>query len=225
MSVARHQAVGAYQRWTPTAFDTPAPPESVDTIADEIKGTDVESSPAPEQTPIKLPTAQDIEAMFEQARAEGIEAGHAEGLAAARAEAARLASLVSAMEDALGNMDDVVAEELVTLAIAVARQMVGQALIDSPAIIVDTVKKVLQQMSHNEIHIHLHPEDATLVREHMASSLEQGRHRISEDSTIVRGGCRAEASSSEIDATLATRWRRILEGMGRTDSDRDEPDA
>lgn len=221
MSVARHQAVGAYQRWTPTAFDeeVAATPAEVGPAADK-------ATPAtPEPPPIKLPTAQDIEAMFEQARAEGMEAGRAEGLAAARAEAARLASLVNAMDAALDGMDDAVAEEIIALAIAVARRMVGQTLIDTPASIVDTVKEVLQQTSHNEVRLHLHPDDAALVREHLVTPLEQGHHRIVEDSAIQRGGCRAEATGSEIDATLETRWRRILEGMGRTDSTWDEADA
>lgn len=224
MSVARHQAVGAYQRWTPTAFDAEDTVEPAST-AETAPAADKAAPTTPEPPPIKLPTAQDIEAMFEQARAEGMEAGRAEGLAAARAEAARLASLVSTMDAALDSVDDAVAEEIIALAIAVARRMVGQSLIDAPANIVDTVKEALQQMPQNEVRLHLHPEDAALVREHLATPLEQGHHRIVEDPAIQRGGCRAEATGSEIDATLETRWRRILEGMGRTDSAWDEADA
>ncbi|MBI1905622.1 MAG: flagellar assembly protein FliH [Rhodocyclales bacterium] len=220
MSVARHQAVGAYQRWTPTAFDE----EVVAASAKVDPPADKATSATPEPPSIKLPTAQDIEAMFEQARAEGMEAGRAEGLAAARAEATRLASLVSTMDAALDSVDDAVAEEIIALAIAVARRMVGQTLIDTPASIVDTVKEVLQQTSHNEVRLHLHPDDAALVREHLATPLEQGHHRIVEDPAIQRGGCRAEATGSQIDATLETRWRRILEGMGRT-STWDQADA
>ena len=225
MSVARHQAVGAYQRWTPTSFDREAAPEPVEARAREPLPDPAVSPSRPEQPLLKLPTAQDIEAMFEQARAEGLETGRTEGLAAARAEAARLASLVGAMDDALDTRDDTIAEGIITLAIAVARQMVGQTLTDTPAIVVDTVKEVLQQMPRDEISLHLHPDDAALVREHLETQLGQGHHRIVEDPEISRGGCRAEATGSEIDATLATRWRRILEGMGRADAAWDEPDA
>lgn len=228
MSVTRHQAVGAYQRWTPTAFDQHTPPDTADGINDaETEPEDGEAvAPAePAQPPVRLPTAEDIEAMFEQARAEGLEAGRAEGLAAARAEAARLAALVGAMDEALNHIDDAVAEQIVTLAIALARRMVGQTLGNKPEVVVDTVKEALQQLPQNDIQIHLHPDDATLVREHAGSTLEQGRHRIVEDPAMARGGCRAEATGSEIDATLATRWRRILEGMGRGDSEWDASDA
>lgn len=224
MSVARHQAVGAYQRWTPTAFDEEAAAQPA-TVPELAPSTEAATPAVPEPPPIKLPTAQDIEAMFEQARAEGIEAGRTEGLAAARAEAARLANLVSAMDAALDSMDDAVAEQIITLAIAVARRMIGQTLIDAPESIVDTVKEVLQQISSNEIRLHLHPDDAALVREHLDTPLEHGRHRIIEDPAIQRGGCLAETTGSEIDATLETRWRRILEGMGRTDSSWDDTDA
>ncbi|MEF8709031.1 MAG: FliH/SctL family protein [Candidatus Accumulibacter propinquus] len=37
--------------------------------------------------------------------------------------------------------------------------------------------------------------------------------RIIEDSTDA-GGCRVELGASEVDATLETRWRRVVEAIG-----------
>jgi flagellar assembly protein FliH len=218
MSVSRHQAVGAYQRWEPPSFDPAAPAR-----------TEPEPAPAaepgqPPQPTIQLPTADDIETMFEQARAEGHtagfaegrDAGYAEGAAQARAEATRLAALAQGVDEALLRLDQEVAEEVLTLAIEVARRMVRLTLGERPAAVADTVKAALQQMPHNQLRIHLHPDDLALVRTHLADPLEHGHHRLVEDDAVTRGGCRLEGVGSEIDATVETRWRRILEGLGCT---------
>ena len=38
--------------------------------------------------------------------------------------------------------------------------------------------------------------------------------RIIEDNALTPGGCRVELGSSEVDATLETRWRRVIESIG-----------
>jgi hypothetical protein len=38
--------------------------------------------------------------------------------------------------------------------------------------------------------------------------------RIIDDSTLTAGGCRVELGASEVDATLETRWRRVIEAIG-----------
>src|SRR5690554_761816 len=104
MSITRHQATGAYQRWQPPAFDAEEP-ETPDETADESNAAsaDQPAPPEPEATEpqVHLPTADEIEGMFEQARSDGEKAGYDEGRkraaaeeAHARDEAARLAELV-----------------------------------------------------------------------------------------------------------------------------------
>lgn len=268
MALTRHQAVGAYQRWEPPAFDAPetsAGPEGADgSSASDGADTDAlapaeraadgnphHRSPPPAEPPIKLPTAEDIENMYEQARAEGLEAGreeghqagfeagrqagleagrtagHAEGYEAGRqaglvegrqriaADAAHIAELVGTLDRALDGIDQEVAEELAALAIELARQLVGRTLAERPDSVVDSVREALGQLPHAHINIHLHPDDAALVREALGDPLEQGHHRLIEDESITRGGCKLEAAGSEVDATVETRWRRVLEGLGR----------
>lgn len=240
MSVTRHQAVGAYRRWEPQSFDEAA--ADAEKLPDEAPATGTEpaqphTAPAAVAQPeIILPTAADIEAMFDRARAEGKTEGkaegkaegHAEGFAAGRAEglkkgleearreAARLAELVGAMDKALDGVDSDVAEEIVALAIELARQMVRHTLTDHPAAVAETVREALQQLPQNQLSIHLHPDDANLVREHLKDTLEHGHHRIVEDESMTRGGCRLQAASSEIDASIETRWKRTLESLGRS---------
>ncbi len=209
MSIS-HQAVGAYRRWEPADFDAPPEPEA----APEPPPAP-EPAAEPEQPAIQLPTADEIEAMFEQARSEGQAAGYAEGAARAGAEAERLAGLAGEVDRALMKLDEDVAEELVGLAVEIARQMVRHSLAVQPDSVVDTVREALQQLPQGQARIHLHPEDLALMRAHLPEGIEQGHHRLVEDRGITRGGCRIEGSASEIDATVETRWRRILEGLGR----------
>lgn len=227
MSISRHQAVGAYQRWEPPSFgqpgQTPTTPEPAPPEPPPLSepSQDIPAIPIHETEPepaIQLPTAADIEAMFEDARHEGFDAGFTEGTELARQQAARLADLAHCFEEALTRLDQDIAEEVVALAVEIARKMVGQSLVSHPEAINETVRSALLQLPQVQLRIYLHPEDAALVREHLAEQSSQFRHQLIEDNTMSRGGCRVSTPGGEIDATLETRWRRILEGLGRTDT-------
>lgn len=238
MSISRHQAVGAYQRWKPQDFDAPE-----GTVEPETEAAPAlpEPPPAPEPEPelpaydplidLKLPTAEEIERMHEEIRAAGFEEGkregHAEGLAAgerkgyaegkarAEAEAARLAALADRLDQSLSGIDHEVAEELMALAIELARQVVHRTLDEHPEAILGTLRAALQQLPQGHAQIRLHPEDLALVREHMGEQISHGGHRLQEDFALQRGDCRIDTQGAQLDATLETRWRRVLESLGR----------
>ncbi len=71
-------------------------------------------------------------------------------------------------------------------------------------------------LHHGHPALFLTPEDAALVRQHLGEQLNHNGWRILEDSSLHRGGCRIESGASEVDATLETRWRRVLEAIGTT---------
>ena len=278
MSISRHQAVGAYQRWEPDSFDDergdgdesskrglrrpnapppPAPPSAAPGLQDAADARAEGSAHASARAPslaedaaspataddddhafdgalpadFKLPTAADIERMHEDIRAAAMEEGrqegraeghaagrqqgYAEGKAQAEAEATRLAGLAEQLEQSLTGIDHEVAEELMALAIELARQMVRETLAQHPESILDTVRLALQQLPQGHAHIHLHPDDLALVRKHSGEQLSHSGHRLQEDVNLVRGDCRVDAGGAQVDATLETRWRRVLESLGR----------
>lgn len=242
MSISRHQATGAYRLWTPPDFDAPneATPPAAETheqtaSADspppaeanpepvvETPAETTSEPPQPPEPPVKLPTAEEIEAMFEQTRSEGYRVGQEEGLADAREEAARLTRVVTAMDESLDRLSTEVADEIVALAIALAERMVGDTIATRPETVAATVRTALQHAPpQGKIRIHLHPQDVQLVREHLGDQLEAGHHHLIEDDTVTRGGCHLKTANSDIDATLETRWRRVLESIGRTPGDDD----
>lgn len=235
MSISRHQAVGAYQRWAPPAFDeaqAPAPEQDHGTPADPGSEQDAEHDHGTAlPAGFQLPTADDIERMHEEAHAaghgEGYAAGHAAGLEAGRsegyaegkavveAEAARLRTLADNLDQALSDLDTEVAEELLALSIEIARQVLQHTLAAHPEGVVDTVRAALAQIPQTHAQIRLHPDDLALVREHLGEHIGHGGHRLIDDHSIARGGCKVEAAGAQIDATLETRWRRVLETLGR----------
>ncbi|MBL8446173.1 MAG: flagellar assembly protein FliH [Zoogloeaceae bacterium] len=235
MTVTRHQAAGAFRRWEPPRFDARPESSSLDSGLSPPEDALPLSPPEPEPTPIltappqeisapppspaiHLPTVEEVERIHDEAHKEGYAAGYEEGTARGRMEALRLNTLVENMDGALLGLDAEVAEELLTLAIEIARQMVRREFRNKPANIVEIVREALQQLPQNHAMIHLHPEDAGLVRGYLGEQLAHVGNRIIEDERISQGGCRIEAAGSQIDATMQTRWRRIMENLGRGDT-------
>ena len=56
------------------------------------------------------------------------------------------------------------------------------------------------------------------VETHLSGELEAAGWTVRADGGIERGGCVASAASGELDATLATRWSRVVKALGRADS-------
>jgi flagellar assembly protein FliH len=107
-----------------------------------------------------------------------------------------------------------VADELLALATEIARQVVRGEVTAQPEIIVQVVQEALAQLPHQHATIFLNPDDASLIRSYMGDALSHAGHRLLEDSRLTPGDCVLESGSSQIDATLATRWRRVVESLG-----------
>lgn len=197
----------AWERWELASFDAPA---------GEAR-QDAETEPA-----ITLAEAEEIERLFQQARAAGHAEGHAagyatgygEGQVVARAEGARLVELTRKLDSAMTKFDQEVAKDLLELALDVARQVIRQSLAVRPDLLLEVVRETLAQMPHVHVTIQLHPDDASLVRSYLGDQLSHAGHRIHEDKRLSRGDCLLESGGSLLDATLATRWRRTVENLG-----------
>jgi len=171
---------------------------------------------------VRLPTAEEIEQMHQQARDEGFrkgkeeghQAGLKEGQAKALAEAQRFAKAAAKLEKALGELDGQVADELLALAVELAREVVRQEIAARPESLLAVVREALAQLPHQHAAIYLHPEDASLLRSYLGDQLAHAGHRIHEDFKLARGDCVLEAGGTQVDATVAMRWRRVLENLG-----------
>lgn len=163
---------------------------------------------------VRLPTVDEVEAIREQARKEGFDAGYAEGREAAMAEAQRLAVTVKKLDAAFEGIEGQVADELLALAVEIGRQVVRGEITARPESLLDVVREALAQLPHQHAAVFLNPDDASLVRSYIGDQLGHAGHRINEDPQLKRGDCVVESGSSQVDATVATRWRRIIESLG-----------
>jgi flagellar assembly protein FliH len=164
--------------------------------------------------PPSLPTAEEIEAIQREAWEEGYRAGHAEGLAAGQAEiearAARWQALLNSLTQPLEAAEGELETALLELALALAKQLVRRELKTQPDEIIPVVREALGALpaAAREVVVHLHPEDAALVRDTIHSP--GSAWRIEEDSAISRGGCVVVTPTSRVDATLERRIAQLV---------------
>ena len=203
----------AYQRWEVAAFDEAeqAARKAAKQAASQPKVEEVI-----EQEALVLPTAADIERMHIEAHEQGYAAGHEEGMALGRANAARINAVMVTLEEALKNLDQQVADQLLATAVEIANQMLHQALRVKPELLLPVVREAVSTLHTASGHpaLFVHPDDAALIRTHLGDQLAHNNWRIIEDSSLSAGGCRVELAASEVDATLETRWRRVIESIG-----------
>ncbi|HTY99841.1 MAG TPA: FliH/SctL family protein, partial [Rhodocyclaceae bacterium] len=174
---------------------------------------------------VPMPTVEELERIQNQARDEGYRVGYQEGQAAARREAERLGQAAGKLEQALAELEQATAEELLQLALALARLVVRREISAQPEAILDVVRDALGQLPHQHAAIFLNPEDAALVRSHLGENLAHAGHRVHEDPKLARGDCVLEAGGSQVDGTVAMRWKRVLDSLNLESAwqEEDEP--
>lgn len=77
------------------------------------------------------------------------------------------------------------------------------------------IREALNQLPQQHATVHVNAADDTLVRQYLGEQYAHGGHRVIEDDTVERGGCRIEVAGTHLDATVGTRWRRIVENLSR----------
>ena len=208
----------AYQRWELAAFDeaeqkaTAAPlPQAAPAAAE---------TPTDQAPPVTLATAEEVERIYSEAHesgyAAGYTAGYEAGIAQARIEAARIDTLLKNLQKSLQGIDQDVADQLLAVSIEIASQVLRQSLRVKPELLLPVVREAVAALSPHHGHpaLFVSPDDAALIRTHLGDQLAHNNWRIIEDARLEAGGCRAEIGASEVDATLATRWRRVIEAIG-----------
>jgi flagellar assembly protein FliH len=145
---------------------------------------------------------------FEQGLAEGREAGRAE----VRAQVERLEGMFYDLARPFSELDAEVERELLTLAMTLARQIVRRELKTDPTQIIGIVREAIGALpvAARDVRVHLHPEDAAVVRQNLAPTESERAWQLIEDPVMARGGCQITTVTSRVDARLETRLGAIL---------------
>ncbi|MCE8013481.1 flagellar assembly protein FliH [Halomonas daqingensis] len=173
----------------------------------------------------------------------GRQAGHVEGLKEGREEArqelkqeihavmAPLKPLAEQFSNALEQLDDEIANDLVELALATGHQLAGEALKARPRQVLELIRALLHTEPPlvGQQRLWLHPLDHKLVEEHLGVELAAAGWKLQPDTQLTRGGCRVTSANGELDATWETRWQAVKSQVRRrraptsaTDGDREE---
>lgn len=208
------EQLSAYQRWEMASFEDK---RTIPTVV-------VEAPPPPPLLP-PLPTAEEIASILENARREGYAIGLEEGRKTGLAETENtlkeallpLQKIAENFNEALITADEAIAQDVLNLALDVAKAMLKNALLVQPELILPIVKEAIHYLPSlkQPAILTVHPADASIVNEQIGEDLAKSGWRIVGDAQIERGGCRVETASNQIDATTTTRWLRIAESLGK----------
>lgn len=222
--IPKEQLAG-YQRWQVGSFDKPSAPASQ--ASDAGSGQHI-AEPLEQGgeavVAIPFPTADDLARINDEARTEGYQRGYEEGLVAGEAEfATRTAEQVSQLSTIIGNLqvslahiDQHIADQLLDLSLEVAAQVLRGSLKVNRELLLPTIREALAELPvhHGTVTLYLNPSDAEALSALVTEQLSHSGAHIVPDSGISPGGCHVRAGSSEVDATIEVRWRRVLETIG-----------
>jgi flagellar assembly protein FliH len=156
----------------------------------------------------------------------GFKDGHVEGVRKGEAELAKrinevnvklaaLDAIIGALAKPLEQLDEQVETELTRLALTVAKHLVRRELKIDPTQIIGIIRHTvsLLPLASRNIKVHLHPDDAAVVREKLATPQGDQQWQLSEDPLMARGGCRVSSDNSSIDARFETAVAATLSGL------------
>jgi len=159
---------------------------------------------------------------FSDGEKSGFEQGERAGLDAA---AGRLDGLVKGLEQLLSDLGHLqrrachdLENEMVRLALEVARKIVGREVRTDVETVAGIVRDAVNRVEHAEqITIRMNPADMQRLAELKPRLLDElaeaGRTRFEADASITSGGCRVESDSGDIDARLEQRFKVVEEAF------------
>jgi flagellar assembly protein FliH len=155
---------------------------------------------------------------LKDAEARGYEAGMTRARAETSARLTALEERVKRLDAALHllarpleQLDADIESELARLTLAIGKQLARRELHIEPAQVIAILRESLALLpaAAREVRVHLHPEDAATVREHLPAPASERAWTLVEDPTLSRGGCVVHSESSRIDARLESRIAAI----------------
>jgi flagellar assembly protein FliH len=211
----------AYQRWEMASF------------GDNRPSVAARNAPPPPAAPLPPelipPTEEELAAIRANAHADGeaigfeagSNAGYIDGLEKGRAEAAEelahLQTISATFARALATADEVIANDVLDLALHLARGMLRVALPIKPELMLPIVRDAIAYLPvvQQPAVLMLNPLDVDLVRGAMGDDIDKGGWRVIEDASIERGGCKVDTASNQIDAQVEARWQRLNDALAK----------
>lgn len=204
----------AYERWEMASFAD---------ANQSLAGTRGNASSPQKKAPAA--ETEQIAQIFESARNEAYSKGMQEGFAVGMAKARErgqedqqsFLTLMNAFSHALEQSDEQIADDVLSLALDIAKAMLKVKLSVDTQTLLPVVLDAIHYLPHIQkpARILVHRDDMQLLREYMADEIANDHWQIHEDSNIERGGCQVETGANQVDATNEMRWKRITEALAQ----------
>lgn len=156
----------------------------------------------------------------------GYKDGHVEGVRKGEAELAKriaevdvklaaLDAIMGTLARPLDELDATIETELTKLALTIAKHLVRRELKHDPTQIIGIIRHSvsLLPLSARNIRIHLHPDDAAIVRERLARASGEQEWQLAEDPLMARGGCRLTTENSSVDARFESAVADVMANL------------
>lgn len=202
----------AYERWEMSSF------------VDGNSSAGIGKSKKKESVASADAMAQIFDGVRKEAYAKGMHEGFTVGMAKARQAAhedrQNFLKLTTAFSEALEKSDEQIADDVLSLALDIAKSMLKVKLNVDPAIVLPVVMDAIHYLTYVQkpARILVHHDDAQMLREYLADEISSQNWQILEDSSVERGGCLVETGANQIDATNAVRWKRISEALAQNNN-------
>ncbi|MCB5196211.1 flagellar assembly protein FliH [Deefgea salmonis] len=228
--VIPREELSEFQLWqfnslldTPKA--TPAPPvvetpEEIESIPEPLASPALAPEAAlPIEPSLPLPTAEEIEAIQQQAHHEGFQAGLEAGRLAGEAETQQLLHLLGHITETLAQGEAQLAESVLDLALLAARQMICDELKSQPKQLLAPIREALAMMptASHPSRLFLSPEDFELLHLSLQIELPDDVWRLVADPNLLSGSCKIETPATQLSFSLASRWENILRVLKRNE--------
>ena len=189
----------------PEAKPPPAPPEPEITKAELLEMRLVEFEAG-------------VPARLEAARVagyqDGVNAGMSEANESVRPIAQRLAKSIEEVTGYKSRFRKEAEQDLVRLAMAVARKILKRELHLDSQTIVAVLRVSMESLDVRDLHsIRMHPQDAGVVRDQLTSMGIPARVKVIDDPTIERGGLVYDTVRGKVDASIDTQLSEIERGF------------
>lgn len=181
---------------------------------------------------------EEAKRLTDAAEQTGYEAGHAEGLARgledgkAQGHAEALAAGAQQVQQVTARFEAVAQEwethrteferearsAVLTFALRFARRVTHRVIETDPGVVVDQVAAALGRvLEPTDVTIRVHPEDRATLDEVLPDLLAGLSHlqkvELADDESVGRGGCKLALRGGEVDASIETQIRRIVEAI------------
>lgn len=137
-----------------------------------------------------------------------------EGLRVGRAQAAGVLVAAAAERDRLLASAE---RELLSLALAIARKVLGTELVARPDAVADLAARALHEArERREVTIRIHPADAGAVRaagERLGAILRRASLAVREDPELARGAVVVETEAGRIDAAVEAQLEALASAL------------